>query len=674
MPDFLGKLLESDFMPHGYCFAWRPDILWTHVISDGLIVLSYYLIPLALIYLVRARRDLAFHWMFSLFGLFILSCGTTHLLSIVTLWHPVYRLEGVVKAITALASVPTAFLLVKLMPQAIALPSPKELRETNETLVLEIAERRRAEEQVLRLNAELEQRVQARTAELEKSNQMLREANERMTEAEHRYRELFQNNPMPMWVREPETGQFLAVNPAAQELYGYSEQEFLSMTVGKLHPDGRVPPRPEDAPQPVLHKYLRKNGSAIHAEVRYHHIRFGPQRAVLVVPTDVTERKTLEEQLRHSQKMEAVGRLAGGIAHDFNNLLTVILGYATVVHGRLNPGDPLRTMVEEIQRAGEKASSLTGQLLAFSRKQITQPRTLDLNRVFQGMKDILQRLLGEDVDLAMVLDNSVPPVKADEGQLSQVLMNLAVNARDAMPTGGRLTIETRAVTREREDRGKHGVRPAGRYAVLVVTDTGIGMDSETQCHIFEPFFTTKDAGKGTGLGLATVYGIVQQHGGWIDVYSEPDHGSSFKVYLPGTVAEAAPAIPDAEASSPRRNATILLVEDQAAVRMLAEDVLAEAGHRVLTASNGRAALQLAERFKDKIDLLITDVVMPEMSGPELAAHLFRARPGLTILYISGYTDHALLHRGAIEEGTAFLQKPFLPETLVVKVDSLMRSR
>ena len=674
MLDFLGKLFESDFMPHGYCFAWRPDILWTHVFADALIVLSYYVIPIALIYLVRTRRDLAFNWMFSLFGLFILSCGTTHLLAILTLWHPVYRLEGVVKAITAAASLPTAFLLVRLMPQAVALPSPKQLREANEALVVEVAERGAAQKQFQLLNTELERRVQERTADLEKTNHMLRESNERLLEAEHRYRELFQNNPMPMWVRDPETGQFLAANPAAQELYGYSEEEFLSMTVAKLHPDGQVPERPAHGPQPVSHKYVRKNGAPIYAEVRYHHIRFGSQPAVLVVPMDMTERRALEEQLRHSQKMEAVGRLAGGIAHDFNNLLTVILGYANVVHGRLKDGDPLRPMVEEIQRAGEKASSLTGQLLAFSRKQITQPRTLDLNRVMQGMKDILQRLLGEDVDLAMLLDNSLPAVKADEGQLSQILMNLAVNARDAMPTGGKLTIETKSVIREREDRGRHGVRPAGRYAVLTVSDTGVGMDTETQSHMFEPFFTTKELGKGTGLGLATVYGIVQQHGGWIDVYSEPGHGSSFKVYFPESTEGSAPAAPAVQVSTSRRTGTILLVEDQAAVRMLAEDVLAEAGHHVLAASNGRAALQLAEKYKEHIDLLITDVVMPEMSGPELAAHLFRLRPGLTILYISGYTDHALLHRGAIEEGTAFLQKPFLPETLVVKVDSLMRPK
>ena len=368
--------------------------------------------------------------------------------------------------------------------------------------------------------------------------------------------------------------------------------------------------------------------------------------------------------------MEAVGRLASGIAHDFNNLLTVILGYTTVVHAKLESGDPLRRMVAEARRAGEQAALLTGQLLAFSRKQVTQMQVLDINQAIRGIADMLQRLLGEDIDLSVTVDDSLFPITADAGQFNQVLMNLAVNAHDAMPNGGGLLIETRAVQRDREDAGRQG-----RYAMLAVTDTGSGMNAETLSHIFEPFFTTKDPSKGTGLGLATVYGIVQQHGGWIDVASEPGHGASFQIYFPA--ASVVPAgFPSAiiHPATDRRTGTILLVEDQAAIRMLLEDVLSEAGHRVLAAADGRAALELASEHTGVVDLLITDVVMPEMSGPDLASHITPLRPNVIVLYMSGYTDHARLHRGAIEQGAAFLQKPFLPESLLSKVDELLSAR
>jgi CheY-like chemotaxis protein len=317
---------------------------------------------------------------------------------------------------------------------------------------------------------------------------------------------------------------------------------------------------------------------------------------------------------------------------------------------------------------------LTGQLLAFSRKQVTQMVVLDINASVRGITDMLQRLLGDDIDLSVALDDALFPVTADAGQFNQVLMNLAVNAHDAMPNGGRLSLETRAVQREREDVGRHGVRPAGRYAMVAVTDTGSGMSAETLSHIFEPFFTTKDPSKGTGLGLATVYGIVQQHGGWIDVVSELGQGASFQIYFPaasGVPAGFAPAIVE---PATRRTGTILLVEDQAAIRMLLEDVLSEAGHRVLAAADGRAALELATECDGTVDLLITDVVMPEMSGPDLASRLTPLRPSVIVLYMSGYTDHALLHRGAIEQGAAFLQKPFLPESLLSKIDELLSAR
>jgi PAS domain S-box-containing protein len=493
-----------------------------------------------------------------------------------------------------------------------------------------------------------------------------------LVEAEQRYRQLFEFNPLPMWVREPEGGQFLAVNPAAIELYGYSEQEFLSMSLHQLAADGESGWREiEDSGKPHLQRHVRKSGRPILAEVRFRNLVFGSKPGWLVVATDITERKALEEQLRHSQKMEAVGRLAGGIAHDFNNLLTVILGYTNVAQNKVAADSPVLRMLSTIQRAADQAAALTGQLLAFSRKQVTQLQVLDLNDAVRNMQEILHRLMGEDVAVAIIPQKEPCLLEADAGQLSQIIMNLAVNARDAMPQGGSLTIETHAVLREREDLGHNNIRPAGRYAMLVVTDSGAGMDAETQTSIFEPFFTTKEVGKGTGLGLSTVYGIVTQHHGWIDLYSELGHGTTFRIYFPEAQAgleDAPPAIVESDA---RGAATILLVEDQEGLRLLAEEVLSDAGYKVLCAPNGRAALDLLKEHPEDIQLLITDVVMPEMNGPDLADRLSRLRPGLIVLFVSGYSGDALLHRGAIESGTAFLQKPFLPAALRTKVAELL---
>ena len=473
-------------------------------------------------------------------------------------------------------------------------------------------------------------------------------------------------------------------NRGAERLFGYSAREMIGAPIARLSPPGhrddtkQILERIRNGENVERHQTerLTKDGRSVPVSLTVSPIRGDDGNVVGAskIARDVTRQRQIEETLRQTQKMEAVGRLAGGIAHDFNNLLNIILGYASTLDNKLPAGDPLHKSVTPILRAAERAASLTGQLLVFSRKQVTQLQVLNLNALVQDMMDMLERLIAEDIDLSLSLDPEVGIVTADAGQLNQVVMNLALNARDAMPVGGKLSIQTKNVLREREDLGRRGVRPAGRYAVLIVTDTGSGMDEQTLAHIFEPFFSTKESGKGTGLGLATVYGIVEQHGGWIDVYSEPGHGTIFRVYLPAAgSASVEPAAPVDE-SLPRRTATILLVEDEAVNRMLAEDVLSEAGHQVISAGNGRAALKLIEQHPDPIDLLITDVVMPEMGGPELAADLIASRPGLMVLYMSGYTDHALLHRGVIEKGTAFLQKPFLPDAMLKKVDELLRSR
>ena len=397
----------------------------------------------------------------------------------------------------------------------------------------------------------------------------------------------------------------------------------------------------------------------------------GAMSGVVGVATDITERTQLEEQLRQSQKLESVGRLAGGIAHDFNNMLTAINGYAELIMGRLPETDPMREEVADIKRAAEKASLLTYQLLAFSRKQILRPKTLNLNDVVSDVSKMLQRLIGEDIAIVARLEADLDPVNADPGQVAQVLMNLSVNARDAMPDGGVLTLETANVDLDADYAAAHlGVQP-GRYVMLAVSDTGIGMSPDIKRRIFEPFFTTKPVGKGTGMGLATVHGIVNQSGGSLWVYSEEGHGSTFKVYLPRALEPAARTENAAPGAALARGMeTILLVEDEDMVRRLVRRTLEGCGYRILEATDGVAALDICGDGTP-IALLITDVVMPRMSGRELAGRLSASRPGLRVLFMSGYTDTAVTQHGMLDDATDFLQKPFTIQTLAEKVREVL---
>ena len=378
------------------------------------------------------------------------------------------------------------------------------------------------------------------------------------------------------------------------------------------------------------------------------------------------------DQLRQSQKMEAIGQLAGGVAHDFNNLLTAISGYSELSLRRLNNNDPLRRNLEEIKKASSRATSLTRQLLAFSRKQILQAKVIDINDIVDDMDKMLQRLIGEDINLINLLDPSPCLVKADQGQIEQVILNLAVNARDAMPVGGKLTIETGHVYLDETHVRPDDAVQSGTYVMLAVTDTGAGINPEIQKRVFEPFFTTKEVGKGTGLGLSTVYGIVKQSGGNISVYSEPGMGSTFKVYLPvvGESADSGDARPNVSELRPGRE-TVLLVEDEEMVRNLSCEILEMNGYRVLAAANGEEACRVCEVHSGEIHLMITDVVMPQMSGREVAERVAKTRPDMRVLYMSGYTDDAIVSHGVLDDKIPFLQKPFTPDSFAQKVREVL---
>jgi two-component system, cell cycle sensor histidine kinase and response regulator CckA len=501
--------------------------------------------------------------------------------------------------------------------------------------------------------------------------------------AEERYRQLFERNPQPMWVCEEDTFRFLEVNEAAVEHYGYSREEFSRMSLRDVHRSEGEPLLLEDVTRGEAErratrvwKHETKDGRLLDVEVTSRMIDFGGRAARLALLTDVTERRDMEEKLRQSQKMEAVGRLAGGVAHDFNNLLTVILGYTGLLQRSLRDAgrDRDAEAIEQIRVAGNRAASLTQQLLAFSRQQVLQAKVLDLNAVVSNLAPMLQRVIGEDIAFETSLDPGLPSVFADAGQLEQVIMNLVVNARDAMPEGGKLEIETRGVEACADESSRHPGSKPGPYVALSVRDTGAGMTPEVQSKVFEPFFTTKEVGKGTGLGLSTVHGIVQQSGGFVRLESAPGRGTTLRIYLPSVESEAAPARPLPESAVHRSlvtSQTILLIEDEKQLQELLGTVLAEHGYTVLTASDGLEALEVAKTHDGPIDLLVSDVVMPGAGGPRVVSEIQRFRPEAKVIFMSGYADDSIVRQGLTESGAHFLQKPFTPSAILKKVQQVL---
>lgn len=515
-----------------------------------------------------------------------------------------------------------------------------------------------------------------------------RQAEEALRHSEERFRQVIASISDHIYTTEiAADGRFVNryLSPNLEEFTGYplervmADWNFWGSAI--IHPEDREAAAAQasrlaqNQASEVEYRLVRKDGRIVWVRDSARVEAAGGTRTVYGIVSDITERKRLEDQVRQSQKMEAIGRLAGGVAHDFNNLLTVMTGYCGLVLTSVDPADPVARDVDQIRRAANQASALTRQLLAFSRQQVLKPQVLNLNHVLADMDQMLRRLIGEDVEMVSSPDPALGAVKADRGQIEQVVMNLAANARDAMPQGGRLTIETMNVDLGENYAHEHVDVKPGRYVLLAVSDTGQGIDEEVRAHIFEPFYTTKVQGHGTGLGLATVHGIVSQSGGHIWVYSERGRGTSFKIYLPLVEEAIAPVVPDRPPVEPLHGTeSILLVEDEDLVRQMARRILTQYGYTVLEAADGQAALRIGRQHPGPIHLLLTDVVMPGgMSGRALAERLAETRPEMKVLYMSGYTDNAIVHHGALNPETHFIQKPFSPDGLLRQIRAVLRA-
>ena len=646
----------SDYMAHGFCFLWEPRLVWLHVLSDILTGITYYSIAIALFFFVYKRRDMPFLKIFVLFGIFIFACGTTHLFAAYTVYVPEYWYEGIVKAITAVISIISAILIIPLIPKAIAMPSLtkafEEIKELNKRLSTELEEHKATEKALF-------------TAEL-------------------KYKKLLEDINLLAVILDID-GNITFCNNYLLTLTGWTRDEVLNKNWFDLF-------LPDDVRETVYAMFrsgIRANAIPLHYENPIV-TREGTSKLIVwdnsmsrdsegnivgiaSIGTDVTEHRKLEEQLRQAQKMEGIGQLAGGVAHDFNNILSSIVGYGHLTLMEMTEDDPNRLNIEYILEASEKAAHLTKDLLLFSRKQAIDRKPLDLNETIRRLQKFLVRVIGEDIICKTALFNKKLIVSADSHQLEQVLMNLATNARDAMPKGGTCTITTEEVQLDEEFTYTCGLCKAGRYALISISDTGHGMDKETSKKIFEPFFTTKEVGKGTGLGLAVAYGIVRQHEGYINAYSEQGTGTTFRIYLPlmdseetddkAVIAEEEPVVGGTE--------TILMAEDEEMLRRLNHSVLKEYGYTVIEAVDGEEAVNKYKESKDAIRLLLFDLIMPKMNGSDAYDAIRKITPDIKVIFASGYSPDIVRQKVLLDEDAHLIYKPVSPFELLRKVREVL---
>jgi two-component system, cell cycle sensor histidine kinase and response regulator CckA len=681
-------VLSSAYMPHLYCYLGSTSLAWTHAISDALIGLAYVVISATLAYLIhRGRSELPFHGLFFGFAVFIVACGSSHLVEAITVWIPVYVLSAAIKVVTALASIATAVMLPFVVPDVLALLQTARTSEERRALLeATLMERDAAQDALKESYLVSEQKVLERTAQINRAKDGLeaevleRRRNEEMLrQSEERFSKAFCSNPLPMTISTTAEGRFLDVNDSFLALVVGERDSVVGHTMAELaiwvEPQDRITMMKRLSEQGRvigLPAQIRAStGVVLEAKISAEQIELLGQLCVLAVTEDTTEMRLLQAQSEQSKKMEAVGRLAGGVAHDFNNLLGVIIGYSELLIEKLDPEAQIAKHLAQIKLAAERGAHLTRQLLVFSRQQVVSLKVLDLDAVIREARKLLSRVVREDIILSYQNSVSVGLIKADAGQIEQVLMNLVVNARDAMPNGGRITIATDSITLN--DKYFLGHEPVieGDYVVLEVRDTGFGMDEMTKAHVFEPFFTTKQPGKGTGLGLASVYAIVQQSGGYVSVSSELGRGTTFKLYFPRVQGQVDSLTTPVNTDMMGGNETILLVEDETALREITASILRAAGYTVVEANTPAKAIKLAETHPEPIHLLLTDVIMPHMSGIALSKRLKASIPPLKVIFSSGYGGDELAKQLSAATDAVLLSKPFSKASLLVLVRSVL---
>jgi two-component system cell cycle sensor histidine kinase/response regulator CckA len=681
MLHFWNFLTEGSFIPHGHCYLWKPDLVWLHIISDSMIALAYYSIPLTLVYFVRKRQDLPFNWMFLLFGSFIIACGTTHIMEVWTLWHPTYWLSGFIKAITAIASLFTAALLVPLVPQALNLPSPALLEAANRELQEQIIERKRAEAALQKAHHELEVRVQERTAELATANKELQAEISEHSRAEQKIREqaaLLDITTDAILVRDLEN-KILFWNKGAENIYGWKAEEVLGNDARQLLSKENSP-QLEEAFEKVKSigswqgdlNQVTKAGKEIIVSDRWTLVRDEGEepKSMLTVSTDITEKKQLEAQFLRAQRLDSLGTLAGGIAHDLNNVLAPILMAVQLLQLKITDSQS-QQWLDILESSVIRGANLVKQVLSFARGIAGDRTILELKHQIFEIKQIVSETFPKSIQVYTDIPEDLWLIYGDPTQLHQVLLNLVVNARDAMPNGGTLNICAENIVIDENYARMTIDAQIGEYIVINVSDTGTGISQEIKDKIFEPFFTTKEQGKGTGLGLSTAIGIIKSHGGFVNVYSELGKGTQFKVYLPATaLTETQVQIDDSDPPA-GQGELILVVDDEYSICEITKLSLEVGGYKVITAHDGIEAIALYAQHQSEISVVVTDMMMPSMDGTTTIHTLEKMNPNAKIVAVSGLASNNHIASSASTTVKSFLSKPYTAKQLLKTIHNVM---